>query len=124
MNKVYLSSIFLLSLSFAGCGLTTDIGAYETGVYVNEEKMKGFTKGNSTQDDIIRFVGHPVRKEQLNEKEVWYYDYTKIRHFGGNVSESTVFEFNSKGVLLQAYKTGNVGPSGNPLLDAAQKNKK
>jgi hypothetical protein len=40
--------------------------------------------------------------------------------FAPNKSETTVFEFDKNGVLLNAYKSGGTpGQTGNALLDAA-----
>jgi hypothetical protein len=38
------------------------------------------------------------------------------------VSESTVFEWDALGKLLQFYKTGKSGKTGNTLLDTANGN--
>jgi len=48
--------------------------------------------GKTTQDDV------------RGATQVWYYDFVKIKSFGKNIQEATVFEF---------------GKTGNPLIDAA-----
>lgn len=104
-----------------GCSsmMTTEVGAYKTGIEVTQEQLTALKPG-SKQSDVVASIGHPSRKEMLGEKELWYYDFTKIRQLGGNVNESTVFEFSKAGTLLQSYKTGNAGKTGNALLDAAK----
>ncbi|EPL16091.1 hypothetical protein CF161_01230 [Pseudomonas sp. CF161] len=55
-------------------------------------------------------------------KEVWTYTYTLIPAlpFQPNKFENTVVEFDKKGVVVNAYKTGGTpGQSGNPLINAA-----
>jgi outer membrane protein assembly factor BamE len=106
------------SLGLSGCNLL-DIGAYKTGIQVEQVTLNQIKPGMS-QDKIVSLVGHPMRKQAVGKKEIWYYDFTKISHFGQNVSESTVFEFNKKGNLLKHYKTGNASKTGNPLIDASR----
>lgn len=91
--------------------------AYTTGTEVSEQTFNSLTINKSKQSDVERIAGYPTRKTTLGNKEVWYYDFTKISHnpFGGNVDESAVFEFNSKSVLIKKYKTKGSG-NFNPLL--------
>ena len=93
---------------------------HETGIEVTREQFDGLVVGKSVQADVVGSVGHPSRKEQLGDHQAWYYDFTKIRTFGKNIDESTVFEFDGKGVLAKKYKTGNTSRTGNALLDAAR----
>jgi outer membrane protein assembly factor BamE len=96
-----------------------NIGKYETGVYVSDATMSALVDHKSTQADVIGAVGRTGDRQLLGNREVWSYGYTKIASFGGNVSETTVFEFDRRGVLLAHYKThGNAG-SGNALTKAA-----
>jgi outer membrane protein assembly factor BamE len=93
---------------------------YTTGVEVTPEQMAQFQKDRTTRDQVISSIGHPPTREVFNGREVWKYHYTHISHFGQNVNEDTVFEFNNNGTLHSSYKTGgSKGKSGNPLLDAA-----
>ncbi|MCD8212545.1 MAG: hypothetical protein LUC34_00530 [Campylobacter sp.] len=50
----------------------------------------------------------------LGSNEIWYYDFTMIKHIGSNVDESTVFEFNKKDIVVKKYKTSGSG-NANPL---------
>lgn len=53
---------------------------------------------------------------------MWYYDFNQIGQgvIGRNISETTAFEFNAKGVVVSHYKAGGApGTSSNPLLKAA-----
>jgi len=93
---------------------------YKTGTEITQIQMSQFTAGKTSQPQVVASVGRPNRKEALASKELWYYDYTKISAFlGGHVNESTVFEWNTSGKLLEVYKTGRSSKTGNPLLDAA-----
>lgn len=121
--KIFAAPVLLLSLLFLPTGANAglkDIGAYKSGTEVTQAQMDAMTVGKSTKDDVVAAVGRPNRREEIGGKEVWYYDFTKIRHFGGNVSESTVFEFDKAGKLADKYKTGNSAKTGNPLIDAAK----
>ncbi len=91
--------------------------AYTTGTEVSEQKFNSIVVNKSKQSDVEQIVGYPARKTNLGNRELWYYDFTKISNnpFGGNVDESTVFEFNSKGVVVKKYKIKGSGNS-NPLL--------
>ena len=111
MKRIF--GVALFSLMLVGCG-SIDIGAYETGVEVKAEKLATFKPGITKQKEIEATLGHPSRKENGKGKETWYYDYSKIRHLGANVSESTVFIFNDADVLLSVSKVG--APNKNPLL--------
>ncbi|WP_257283180.1 outer membrane protein assembly factor BamE [Endozoicomonas sp. SESOKO1] len=97
------------------------LSGYETGIYVTPEQLDSIKKGVTTESEVFALIGAPSRKEQLGSKEVWNYPYTKIPHFGKNVNETTVIEFNSKGVVVSAYKANGVsGSTGNAMIDAAR----
>lgn len=122
MNKfgIKVLSITAMLLLANGCAKIQDLGAYTTGTEVSQSAMNSFVDGKTKQKDVIAAIGHPNDKSQLGKVEIWKYNFTKIRHVGGNVSESAVFEWNSKGVLKSHYKTnGTSGKTGNALLDAA-----
>ena len=105
------------AIALSACA--TDFMAYKTGTEVTAEQMAQFKPGETTQQQVIAAIGAPGRREALNNKELWYYDFNKIRHIGGNVNEATVFEWDASGKLLQTYKTGSSAKTGNPLIDAA-----
>lgn len=94
-------------------------GAYTTGIEITQQQMDALEIGKTNQDHVREMFGAPGRREQLGQTQVWYYDYVKIKHFGRNVQEATVLEFNSQGVLTAKSKSNAVGKTGNPLLDAA-----
>ena len=96
-------------------------GAYTTGIEITQQQMDTLEVGKTTQDNIREKFGAPGRREQLGDTQVWYYDFTKIKSFGKNINESTVFEFNKAGVLTAKSKSNGTGgaKTGNPLLDAA-----
>lgn len=118
MKKLISISLIASAVFFTGCASSPL--DYKTGTQVTQAQLDQFKPG-STQQQIIASIGQPNRKESVGAKELWYYDYQKVGAFGGNVSEATVFEFDSSAKLLQAYKTGKAGKSGNALLDAANK---
>lgn len=120
MKKIILTASCVALLSLTGCASTPL--DYKTGTEIKQEQLAE-VKAGTIQGDIVTKFGHPTRKQQLSgNKEAWYYDYQKIGAlFGGNVNESTVFEFDSSGKLLQSYKTGGNKQTGNALLDAANK---
>ncbi len=121
MRKTVFASVVASAL-LSGCASTPL--DYKTGTEITSEQIAQFAPGKTTQPQVISAVGQPNKKEALSGKEAWYYDYNKVSaFFGGNVSESTVFEWDSKGNLLQVYKTGKSGKTGNALLDAANGNK-
>jgi hypothetical protein len=96
-----------------------NLGKYETGVHVSDATMAALIDHKSTRADVQAAVGPASDRQVLGNDEVWKYGYTKISSFGGNISETTVFEFDRKGVLSAHYKTkGNAG-SGNALTKAA-----
>jgi len=122
MKKTIFAAVITIGSALSGCSTIEsvgDFGAYETGIFISQERMNLAIDGSSSQKDISDLYGHPNRKDQVSEKELWYYSYNKIRTVGGNISESTVFEFNKKGTLLKHYKTNQSGKTGNALLDAA-----
>ena len=122
MKKIIFIAAITIGSALSGCTTVDsvgDFGAYETGTFISQEKMNSAVDGSSSQKDIEKYYGHPNRKEQVGNKDIWYYDYNKIRTVGGNINEATVFEFNKKGVLSQHYKTNKSGKTGNALLDAA-----
>lgn len=120
-SKIKVIAIVAVLLLVGGCAKVKDFGAYTTGTEISQATMDSFVDGKTKQKDVIAAIGHPNEKSQLGKVEVWKYNFTKIRHIGSNVSESSVFEWNSKGVLKSHYKTngGGSGSTGNALLDAA-----
>lgn len=94
-------------------------GGYTTGIAITQQQMDTLEIGKTTQDNVREKFGAPGRREQLGDTQVWYYDYVKIKHFGKNVQEATVLEFNKQGVLTAKSKSNAVGKTGNPLIDAA-----
>ncbi len=116
MKKIIILPLLSL-LVLGGCAQTPM--DFKSGTEVKSAQLAQFTPGKTAQSDVIAAIGQPNRKEALNSKELWYYDYSRIGALGGNTSESTVFEWDSKGKLLQAYKSGQAGKTGNALLDAA-----
>jgi outer membrane protein assembly factor BamE len=123
MKKYFFTAAVISTLVLAGCNSlpnnVKDMGAYESGSSISNDLMTRIQDKTTTQKEVIALVGYPTRKEQNGTKESWYYDFSKISHFGSNVSESTVFEFDAKGVLITHYKTNKGAASGNPLLKAA-----
>ena len=122
----FLATLCLIGLT--ACGGTTsgggnDFGAMKTGIQVSDDQMAQVIDKKTTAEEVVRLIGHPGRQAQVGEKEMWYYDYTQIGHVivgGRNVSETTVFEINKRGVVISHYKTsGSGGTSSNPLLKAA-----
>ncbi len=118
--KILITSLSLSVFFLGGCANSPL--DYKTGTEVTQTQMSQFVSGKTTQAEVIASVGHPNRKEPLSSKEAWYYDYNKIGAFSGNVNESTVFEWDASKKLLDVYKTGKTGKTGNALLDAANGN--
>jgi outer membrane protein assembly factor BamE len=113
-----LLAIAVASASLAGCSFLD----HRTGTEVTQQKLDTLKNGKSRQADVIAAIGHPSQKSMHKGKEIWTYDFNLVTAmpWQGNKSEATVFEFDDKGVLLNAYKTGGrPGKSGNPMLDAA-----
>lgn len=62
--------------------------------------------GKAKKADVTSAIGHPHRREQLGDNQVWYYDFSKLS-YGGATEEATVFEFDKAGVLVDMYRTGD-----------------
>ena len=109
---------FVLCISlfvFSGCAVFT---GYESGKYITQAQMDSLVDKKSTSKDVITMIGQPSHKTMVNNREIWYYYYSKINHITANVEETSVFEFDAKGVLQEHYKTADSGggSSGNPLM--------
>jgi outer membrane protein assembly factor BamE (lipoprotein component of BamABCDE complex) len=121
LTTVALSAVLLSGC--AGVHKFADKLDMKTGTYVAPEKMSTFVKGKTRQSDVIASIGYPSSKTEIKGTEVWTYPYTLITAIpfvGENKFENTVFEFNSAGLLTNAYKSGGTpGQSGNALLNAA-----
>lgn len=114
MKKSVLASLFAAALLFTGCAKLQDVGAYTEGAEVTTTKMDQIVEGKSKMADVEKIVGYPLNKKETKNGEIWYYPFTKIRHLGSNVSETTIFEFNKKGTVVKKYKAA--GSGSNPLL--------
>jgi outer membrane protein assembly factor BamE (lipoprotein component of BamABCDE complex) len=112
----------LLVASLTACGSVGNVlGDYEEGQRITDQQMRSFIDKKTTQDDVVAAVGQPNRKADADGKVIWYYDYQRIKSFGKNVNETTVFEFDKKKVLVLHYKTGGTASSSNALLREAAK---
>ncbi|MDR7380417.1 outer membrane protein assembly factor BamE (lipoprotein component of BamABCDE complex) [Rhodoferax ferrireducens] len=124
-NTVRVIFIAAAVAGISACGTVpglSDLGAMKTGTQVSKKQMDSITDAKSTQADVITLIGQPNRKAEAGGNILWYYDFKQIGQaiIGKNIDETTVFEFNKKGVLLSHYKTGGQpGTSNNPLLKAA-----
>lgn len=127
LKKVIVFAVAALSVAMlsgcAGVHKVADKLDQKTGTQVTNEKLATFVKGKTRQEDVVASIGYPPSKSELSGKEVWSYPYTlntALPFVGENKSETTVFEFNKAGVLINAYKAGGLaGRSGNSLQDAA-----
>jgi outer membrane protein assembly factor BamE (lipoprotein component of BamABCDE complex) len=120
MNKTLMVLSFA---SLAACGSipgVSDIGAMKTGIQVSQAQMDQVFDARTKQSDVVALVGQPNRKTQVGANTIWYYEFTQIGQaiIGKNINETTVFEFNNKGVVVAHYKTAGAA-NGNPLLKAA-----
>ncbi|WP_455821163.1 hypothetical protein [Pseudomonas cerasi] len=118
MKAKTIAAIIFSLVTLTGCSALD----YKSGTQISNQQLATFQKGKTSQDDVVKAVGYPPKKDEVNEKEVWSYPYTKIAAFPfmPNSSETTVFEWSKKGVLLNAYKSGGTAASSdNPLLNAA-----
>lgn len=129
MNKVKMLAAVVIAAALlngcAGVSKLSDTMSYKTGNNVTDEQLASLqaSKGKATQEQVIKALGFPSDKMNVSGKELWRYPYTKINAIpfaGQNESFTTVVEFNSKGIMLDAYKSsGSAGSSDNPLLKAA-----
>jgi outer membrane protein assembly factor BamE (lipoprotein component of BamABCDE complex) len=106
-------------VAVSGMNAVNDMATYENGVEITQSQLDTLVKGKSKGDEVVAMVGHPMRTESKKGFDLWYYDYSMISQFKADVSESTVIKVSSKGTVLDFYKTGRSGKSGNALLDAA-----
>lgn len=90
--------------------------AHTTGTEITQKQLDELEVGKATQDHVREKFGAPTRREQLGDTQVWYYDYAKIKHFGKNVQESTIFEFGKDNVLKVKSKGAAPAKTGNPFL--------
>ncbi|PLV63674.1 MULTISPECIES: hypothetical protein [unclassified Erwinia] len=118
MNKKIIIALVFSASMLSGCSALD----YKSGTQVSAQQMAQFQKGKTTQDQVVQAIGNPPKKAEVNGKEIWTYNYTKIAGLPlmPNVNESAIFEWSKKGELLNAYKSGgSQGESDNPLLSAA-----
>lgn len=118
--------IAALFVAVSGCAQIAKVSApldYTTGVNVSAAQMAAFTDKKTTKSDVIGALGQPGTKSEVAGTEIWNYGYTFIPGVPftsqKNVSETTVFEFDKRGVLSKHYKTAANTQNTNPLLNAA-----
>lgn len=125
MKAVKFVASIVFAAALGGCAQVKTVTSkldYSTGTYVSPQQLDALKSDKTTQDEIVKTIGYPTQKAEIMGKEVWTYTYTLIPAlpFDENKFENTVFEFNTKGALVNAYKSGGTpGQSGNPLLNAA-----
>lgn len=107
--------------------ITTTVGSvaggmfqpYTNGVQVSEAQLGQLKSGMSTSE-VEAIIGMAPEISESRGEEIWSYPYTEIKHFGGNVNETTIVRFDAKGSLIKAYKSNSrTSSSGNALVDAA-----
>ncbi|AGN33511.1 hypothetical protein PflA506_p0016 (plasmid) [Pseudomonas fluorescens A506] len=121
-----LFAVSVLAFSITGCQQIASVSApldYSTGVNVNAAQMSAFKDRKTTKEDVIKEIGQPGNKAEVAGNEIWSYGYTFIPGMPftskKNISETTVFEFDKRGILVKHYKSSGNTKSGNALLDAA-----
>lgn len=124
-----LKKIFVVAALFVavtGCSQIAKVSApldYTTGVNVSAAQMATFVDNKTTKNDVISAIGQPGSKSEVAGNEIWSYGYTFIPGVPftskKNVSETTVFEFDKRGVLAKHYKSAANTQNTNPLLNAA-----
>jgi len=117
ISALALAAILAAPLAFtAAPAHANPFGGPKTGVQITQAQMDAFEVGKATQDQVREAFGAPTRREQLGDTQVWYYDYAHIKHFGKNVQESTVFEFDKNGKLKVKSKGAAPASTGNPFM--------
>lgn len=107
--------ILMTAFMLSACNNTfADIGSYTEGTEISSQTMDKLVVGKTNKKDIEKLIGYPLDKQKIGKTEIWRYPFQKIRSFGSNINETTVFEFNRKGILTKKYKAK--GGSSNPLL--------
>ncbi|QNP42021.1 outer membrane protein assembly factor BamE [Lysobacter terrestris] len=97
----------MLALSLAlSSPASAGLFSIKDGTQVSQEQFDSFAVGKTRKADVTEALGHPQRREQLGDNQVWYYDFSKLS-YGRAIEEATVFEFNKSGVLVEKYRTGN-----------------
>lgn len=87
---------------------------YSSGISVNELQMAALQDKEATQSDVQAALGQPSLKTTLQKGEMWRYDYTEFNASKRvDINETSVFEFDNKGLLITHYKTN--GTAHNPL---------
>lgn len=109
---------FTNAASNAGSSIANGVGGlfkgYESGVKISEKEMKSV----KTLKEVVAKFGHPNEKEEIRGTLVYKYPYIMMPHFGTNINEYTVFEFNKSNKVIEAYKT-NKKDTGISVLDQA-----
>lgn len=134
LNKILVGIAITSALTLSGCASNGDgsfgttvknagssIGKtfsnmfnYESGVKITEAEMKKI----KTEDELIKTFGHPDDRSTYKGNTVYKYPYVYMPSFGTSVNENTVFEINSKGKVVAAYKTNRKG-TGIDVVDQA-----
>jgi hypothetical protein len=100
--------------SSIGGAVTGVFHGYESGLKISESDMKK----PKTRKEVIEMFGHPNEKEELRGVLLYKYPYVRMPVLGGTINEFTVFEFDKKDKVIQAYKT-NKKSTGIAELDTA-----
>jgi hypothetical protein len=80
--------------------------------------MRAFVDNKATEYEVNAALGQPDSRQVLGKQLEWSYGYTKVSAFSKkNLSETAVFEFDERGVMLAHYKTS--GDTTYPTWDVA-----
>lgn len=124
LKKIFVIAALFVAVS--GCAQIAKVSSpldYTTGVSVSPAQMAKFIDKKTTKSDVVGVLGQPGSKSEVAGTEIWSYGYTFIPGVPftskKNVSETTVFEFDKRGVLAKHYKSAVNTQNTNPLLNAA-----
>ena len=109
-NLIKKAPLFIFVFTLAACAST-----YRTGTQISGGQFAQFIDKKTTETELIARLGEPDRKTRAGAKEIWYYDFVQIapEYMGGNINETSAFEFNGDGVLLTHYKTAGTAKAAN-----------
>lgn len=97
----------MLKKLLAVVGLAVAINGCSTGESVSATQMASLTDSQSTKSDVIKVLGPPdTREVEAGKNEEWTYGYTFVGVPFTSLksrSKTTVFEFDSRGVLAKHY---------------------
>jgi len=106
MKNLLLAFSLVAFVSLTGCTSLYASAAYRNdGVQLTDNELSKYVDLHASRDEVIKDIGNPDSRIQLNDGELFEYQFMTNKGLGKGVEYGKiVLEFNVKGLLVKQYR--------------------